>query len=324
MGTITDRISRFQKLGLFLFLIVLAAIFAVASPYFLTRENLTNVLIQSAVPIMASVGMTLVIAAAGIDLSIGSILALSGIVMAWVMKAGLGVAVGVMFGILAGGAMGVLNGLGVARLAISPFIITLGAAGVFRALALIFTKARPIYGMPLAFRMFGIGRWGVIPLSVMLAAAVAGIGYLIISWTRFGTNARAVGDNPQGAFRMGVPVAGTLVAVYAFSGLAAALAGVVVTSRLNTAEAIAGLGVELEAIAAVVMGGTSFYGGEGSIGGTLLGALIIAVLGNGLTILNVPSYYQQLVIGLVFILAVVADKLRRKGSLYFRQNSPNH
>ena len=324
MGTTINRITRFQKLGLLLFLVVLAAVFAVASPYFLTRENLTNVLVQSAVPIIASVGMTLVIATAGIDLSIGSILALSGIVMASVMKAGLGVTAGVTLGILAGGVMGVLNGLGVARLGISPFIMTLGAAGIFRALALIFTEARPIYGMPLSFRMFGIGRWGFMPLSVVLAAGVAGIGYLIISWTRFGTNARAVGDNPQGAFRMGVPVAGTLVCVYAFSGLAAALAGVVVTSRLNTAEAIAGLGVELGAIAAVVMGGTSFFGGEGSIGGTLLGALIIAVLGNGLTILSVPSYYQQLVIGLVFILAVAADRLRRKGSTYLKQINPNH
>jgi ribose/xylose/arabinose/galactoside ABC-type transport system permease subunit len=133
MGTTINRITRFQKLGLLLFLIVLAAIFAVASPYFLTRENLTNVLVQSAVPIIASVEMTLVIATAGIDLSIGSILALSGIVMASVMKAGLGVGAGVTLGILAGGSMGVLNGLGVARLGISPFIITLGAAGIFRA-----------------------------------------------------------------------------------------------------------------------------------------------------------------------------------------------
>jgi len=318
MGTITDRINRFQKLGLFLFLIALATFFTIGSPYFLTRENLLNILIQSAVPVIASVGMTLVIATAGIDLSIGSILALSSIIMAWVMKAGLGVALGVTLGLLSGGAMGALNGLGVARLGISPFIVTLGTAGVFRALALISTDARPIYGMPLSFRMFGIGRWGVIPFSVLLAGAVAGSGYLIVAWTRFGTNARAVGDNPQGAFRMGVPVAGTLVAVYAVSGLVAALAGVVVTARLNTAEAIAGLGVELEAIAAVVMGGTSFFGGEGSIGGTLFGALIIGVLGNGLTILSVPSYYQQFVIGLVFILAVVTDKLRRKGRLYFR------
>jgi ribose/xylose/arabinose/galactoside ABC-type transport system permease subunit len=313
MVAITSFAGRFQRLGLFLFLMVLALFFTVASPYFLTRENIVNILIQSTVPVIASVGMTIVIATAGIDLSVGSILALSGIIMAWVMKAGFGVAAGVTLGVLSGAAMGAANGLAIARFAISPFIVTLGTAGVFRALALIFTEARPIYDMPAPFRMFAIGRWGFVPRPVLLAAAVAGVAYLIIGWTRFGTNARAVGDNPNGAFRMGVPVAGTLVAVYATSGLIAALAGVVVTARLNTAEAIAGLGVELQAIAAVVMGGTSFFGGEASIGGTLLGALIIGVLGNGLTILNVPSYYQQLVIGLVFIVAVAADRLRRKG-----------
>lgn len=309
---------RFQKLGLVLFLVLLAVVFAAGSSYFLTGENITNILIQAAVPVIVSVGMTLVIATAGIDLSVGSILALSGIIMAWAMKAGMGVDAGVSLGILSGGVMGLLNGLVIARLGISPFIVTLGTAGVFRALALIFTEARPIYGMPLPFRMFGIGHWGVMPVSVLLAVVVVVIGCAVIGWTRFGTNARAVGDSPEGAYRMGVPVAGTLVAVYVFSGLTAALASIVVTSRLNTAEAIAGLGVELEAIAAVVMGGTSFFGGEGSIVGTVLGALIIAVLGNGLTMLNVPSYYQQLVIGLVFILAVVADRLRRKGGSYLK------
>ncbi len=312
MTAITSLANRFQRLGLLLFLMVLALFFTVASPYFLTRENIVNILIQSTVPVIASVGMTVVIATAGIDLSVGSILALSGIIMAWVMKAGFGVAAGVTLGVLAGAAMGAANGLAIARFAISPFIVTLGTAGVFRALALIFTEARPIYDMPAAFRMFAIGRWGFVPRPVLLAAAVAGIVYIIIGWTRFGTNARAVGDNPNGAFRMGVPVAGTLVAVYATSGLIAALAGVVMTARLNTAEAIAGLGVELQAIAAVVMGGTSFFGGGAASAGPCW-CPIIGVLGNGLTILNVPSYYQQLVIGLVFILAVAADRLRRKG-----------
>ncbi|MGD0659139.1 MAG: ABC transporter permease [Syntrophorhabdales bacterium] len=321
MAAITSFAGRFQRLGLLLFLMVLALFFTVASPYFLARENIVNILIQSTVPVIVSVGMTIVIATAGIDLSVGSILALSGIIMAWAMKAGFGVAAGVTLGVLSGAIMGAANGFAIARLAISPFIVTLGTAGVFRALALIFTEARPIYDMPGPFRMFAIGRWGFVPRPVLLAAAVAGIAYLIIGWTRFGTNARAVGDNPNGAFRMGVPVAGTLVAVYATSGLIAALAGVVVTARLNTAEAIAGLGVELQAIAAVVMGGTSFFGGEASIGGTLLGALIIGVLGNGLTILNVPSYYQQLVIGLVFILAVAADRLRRKGKFLLQLRS---
>jgi ribose/xylose/arabinose/galactoside ABC-type transport system permease subunit len=208
--------------------------------------------------------------------------------------------------------MGLFSGLGTARLGISPFIVTLGAAGIFRALALIFTEARPIYGLPLNFRIIGTGRLGPLPLSAALAFGVVVLAWLVISWTRFGANVRAVGDNPNGAFRMGVPVNRVLISVYMISGAAAALASVVVTARLNTAEAIAGLGLELEAIAAVVMGGTSFFGGEASISGTLLGALIIGTLANGLTIINVPSYYQQLVIGLVFIMAVMADRIRRR------------
>ena len=257
--------------------------------------------------------MTLVIGTAGIDLSIGSILALSSIIMAWTMKYKMGIVECIALGILSGAAMGSLNGFGIATLGISPFIVTLGTAGIFRAIALILTDSRPIYGMPLGFRIIGMDRRGAVPLSVVLALLVAGAGYLTIKWTRFGANARAVGDNPEGAYRMGVPVARTLIATYALSGFTAALAGVIVTARLNTAEAIAGLGIELEAIAAVVMGGTSFFGGEGNIGGTLLGALIIGTLGNGLTLINVPSYFQQLVIGAVFILAVLADRMRRKG-----------
>lgn len=303
--------DRFQRLGLLMFLIFMCGGFGILSPYFLTWVNLTNILIQSAVPIIAATGMTLVIATAGIDLSIGSILALSSIIMAWCMKVDLGVVQSMVLGIMAGAGMGVLNGIGIARMGVSPFIITLGTAGIFRALALIFTEARPIYGFPMDFRILGIGGLGPIPLSIALSLIVALGMYFVLMWTRFGTHARAVGSNLEGAYRMGVPVNRTLIMVYVLSGVTASLAGLIVTARLNTAEAIAGFGIELEAIAAVVMGGTSFFGGEASIAGTLLGALIIGTLGNGLTIINVPSYYQQLVIGLVFIMAVLADRMRQ-------------
>jgi ribose/xylose/arabinose/galactoside ABC-type transport system permease subunit len=304
--------KRFQKLELFGFLILVGGIFCVLSPYFLSWENFQNILVQSSVLLVVSVGMTLVIGTAGIDLSIGANLALSGIVMAWAMKAGFGVPGGVSAGLIMGAALGVLNGLAIAKLDISPFIITLGSAGIFRALALIFTEARPIYGMPLMFRHLGTGEWGFLPISALLSFFMVLIGHFLVMWTPFGANARAVGDSPEGAYRMGVPVQSTLIAVYGFCGLTAALASMTATARLNTAEAIAGWGIEMEAIAAVVIGGTSFFGGEASLAGTLLGALIIGTLANGLTIINVPSYYQQLIIGIVFILAVLADSLRRK------------
>ena len=290
----------------------MSGFFSFMSPYFATWENAANILVQSAVLMIAGTGMTLVIASAGIDLSIGSILALSGIVMAAGMKADVGVFMGITLGVLSGALMGFLNGLMITRLGISPFIITLGTAGIYRAIALILTDASPIYGLPMAFRIIGTGRLGPVPISALLAFAVIGLTGLIIAWTRFGINARAVGDNPKGAYLMGISTERVLITIYVLSGTAAAFAGIVVTSRLNTAEAIAGFGMELEAIAAVVMGGTSFSGGEASILGTFLGALIIGALANGLTIINVPSYYQQLVIGTVFILAVMADKIRRQ------------
>ena len=306
------NIKRFQQFGLPAFLLLMSIFFGLMSPYFLTWENFSNILVQSAVLIIIGIGMTLVIATAGIDLSVGSILAFSGIIMAAAMKAGFGLFACVMLGMISGAFMGFFNGVGTAMFGISPFIVTLGTAGIYRALSLIFTEARPIYGFPMSFRFIGTGRLGPLPLSAVLALTVVCLAFLMISWTRFGTNVRAVGDNPEGAFRMGVPVVRVLVAVYMLSGVTAALASVVVTARLNTAEAIAGLGLELEAIAAVVMGGTSFFGGEASIRGTFLGALIIGTLANGLTIINVPSYYQQLVIGIVFILAVLADRIKRR------------
>ncbi len=308
----TDEMDRFQRIGLFIFLVAMGAIFSVLSPYFLTLENVRNILIQSSVLLIASMGMTLVIATAGIDLSMGSVLALTGIVAALVMKAGLGVAAGVAIALLAGAVLGTVNGWGVTRLAVPPFIITLGTMGIYRALGLIITEARPIYGLPLGFRAIGTGKWGPFPLCVLIALAVVGLVWFIITQTRFGTNLRAVGDNDEGAFRMGVPVARVRTGVYALAGISAAAAGLVVTARLNTAEAIAGMGLEMEAIAAVVMGGTSFEGGEASITGTVLGALIIGTIQNGLTMANVPSYYQQLVIGLIFVLAVLADQARRR------------
>jgi ribose/xylose/arabinose/galactoside ABC-type transport system permease subunit len=301
---------RFPGMGLLAFLLAMGGLFSALSPYFLTFQNLTNILVQSAVHMIVAVGITLVMATAGIDLSVGAVLALSGIVAAGAMKSGLDVAPAMGLGLAAGAGLGLINGFGVARLSISPFIVTLGTGGIYRALSLIFTEARPIYGMPLAFRVIGTGQMGPLPASVALALAVVGLAYFIVGSTRFGTHARAVGDSPEGAFRMGVPVARTQMGVYTLSGAAAALAGMLVTARLNTAEAIAGWGIELEAIAAVVIGGTSFSGGEARIVGTLLGALVIGTLNNGLTLCNVPSYYQQLVVGLVFVCAVLADRVR--------------
>jgi ribose/xylose/arabinose/galactoside ABC-type transport system permease subunit len=308
------RLLRRPELGALSGTVLVIAAFAIfaGDTGLFTSRGIINVLQVSAELGILAAAVALLMIGGEFDLSIGSIVALSGILMAATMKGGLGMPAGVAAGVVAGGLMGCLNGFGIARLGISPFIVTLGTAGIFRALSLIVTEARPIYGLPMDFRIIGTGSLGPLPISAAMALVVIAIAFFMITWTRFGTNLRAVGDNPEGSYRMGIPVPGVLVRVYTLSGAAASLASAVVTARLNTAEAIAGLGLELEAIAAVVMGGTSFFGGEASMGGTLLGALMIGTLCNGLTIINVPSYYQQLVIGVVFILAVLADRIRRQ------------
>lgn len=299
-----------QKFGLVLFLFVVSCSFGILSPHFLTWENLTNILIQGAAPAISATGMTLVIATSGIDLSMGSVSALSSILMASIMKKGYGTLFGVSSGLFLGAFLGSLNGMAVGILKVSPFIVTLGTAGIFRAVALIFTESRPIYGMPLSFRWIGVGQVLKFPISTAIAFVVATLCHVILRWTGLGVNARALGDNPNATFRMGTSIRTVFVLIYALCGLMAAISGVIVTARLNTAEAISGLGMELEAIAAAVIGGTNLTGGQASVLGTLLGSFVITLLGNGLTMANVPSYYQQLVVGIVFILAVVSANFR--------------
>ena len=296
---------------LLLFSLGMIVFFSLVSPYFLSWENITNIFIQSSVHIVLAVGMTLVLASGGIDLSCGSILALSGVIGAIVLKAGLGPIFSICICLACGAFMGLLNGIGIAGLSISPFIVTLGTAGIFRALALIFTDAQPIYGFSPAYRFLGIGWIGSLPVSVVISLLTVVFGFLLVVWTGFGKQIRAIGDNEEGAFRLGVPVLGIRTWTYVLSGILAALAGIIMAGRLNTAEAIAGLGIELEVIAAVVIGGTGFSGGRAHIFGSMLGALIIGILANGLTIINVQTYYQQLVIGVVFMAVVLTDQVRK-------------
>lgn len=299
-----------QKFGLIFFLLLISLSFGILSPHFLTWENFTNILAQGAAPAISATGMTLVIATSGIDLSMGSILALSSILMASLMKQGHGTLWGVCLGLFLGALLGSLNGMAVGMLKVSPFIVTFGTGGIFRALALILTECRPIYGMPLNFRMIGVGQVLKLPIASAITFVAAALSYVILRWTGLGVNARALGDNANASYRMGTPVKTVFISIYALCGFMAAISGLIVTARLNTAEAIAGLGIELEAIAAAVIGGTNFSGGQASILGTLLGSFVITVLGNGLTMVNVPSYYQQLVVGVIFILAVLSGHFR--------------
>lgn len=298
--------------GIFLALVLLILAFTILSPYFFTTQNFSNILIQSAITIVIASGATLVIASGGIDLSVGSVLCLSGILMAMSVKAGLPAWLSILLGLSAGILMGAVNGFLIGVVKITPLIATLASLSVIRALAYIITDARPIYGFPMSIRVFGTGYLGPIPYAFILAVVVALLLLLVIKRTRIGRYTLAIGGNEEAARLSGVNIWKTKIVIYALAGLCAAVASLILTARLNAAEALAGSGMEMEAIAAAVIGGASLAGGVASIPGTIIGAILMATLKNGLTLMSVQPYFQQLTIGIVIVAAVFIDKIRKR------------
>lgn len=301
-----------QKLLPFLSLIVLFVALSIASPYFLTANNLASVARQTAVFNTMALGMTIVIISGGIDLSVGSILGLSGLIGTMALERGYPVPVGILVGLLAGTLCGLANGLMVTRLRIPPFVVTLGTLGIFRGLALIFSNGLPVHRIPPAFSFLGEGNLLGIPFVVWMLVICAGAVHVVLEHTRLGRYAFAIGSNKVAAIYAGIPVDFHTVAVYAIGGTLTGLAGMIEASRLMTGQPTAGLGYELQAIAAVVIGGGSLNGGEGSVVGTLIGAFIMGLLSNGADLLNISNYWQQVIIGAVIILAVTLDEFRKR------------
>ena len=305
-----------------IFLLFLILVFALLEPRFLHPLNIMNVLRQVSISGLVALGMTFVILTAGIDLSVGSLLALAGLVCAWVSKGGFAdrfaVEIGASAGnpvylaaaaaILVGMACGLLQGAVVAKLRVPPFVVTLGGLTAFRGLALLFSGGGPISGFTPDFTWWGQGRIWSVPVPVIIFFAAAVIAHLVLRYTRFGKHVYAVGGNARAAALNGVPVARITISVYVISGFFCGLAAFLLSARLNSAEAVAGSGLELTVIAAVVIGGTSLFGGVGSIFGTVTGALLIGVLTNGLVLLNVSSFVQQIVIGVILVAAVALDQ----------------
>jgi ribose/xylose/arabinose/galactoside ABC-type transport system permease subunit len=302
-----------ERYGILLALLALCVVLAFLSPYFLTVPNFLNVLLQASINLVVAVGMTFVITSAGIDLSVGSIVALAGIIMALLMKNHIGgLPVAVLGALVAGLAVGSSNGMLITRLRLPPFIVTLGTMSVVRGLALIISDGKPVYGLPQAELRVISGYIGPVPIPVIIAIIVAILAHLVLRRTTMGEYTVAIGGNEEAARLSGIDVRNYKVAIYAISGLMCGIAGIILTSRLSAAEPIAGVNYELDAIAATVMGGTSLMGGQGTIFGTVIGALLMSVLRNGLNLLNIQSYYQQLAIGIVIILAVSLDVLRKR------------
>lgn len=304
--------KRIQRLLPFLTLILLSIALTVATPHFLTAINLASVVRQTAVINIMALGMTLVIISGGIDLSVGSILGVSGLFGAIVIKAGFPIPLGILAGIAAGLACGLLNGLMITRLKIAPFIVTLGTLGAYRGLALVISKGLPVHEIPTAFSFLGDGNLLGVPFSLWVLAACAVAMHFLLENTKLGRYSFAIGSNSSAAFYAGVPIKNVVTAVYAIAGLLSGLAGMVEASRLMTGQPTAGQGYELQAIAAVVIGGGSLQGGEGTVVGTLIGAFIMGLLSNGSDLLGINPYWQQVTIGIVIIAAVGFDELRKR------------
>ncbi len=303
-----DRRVFVQRFGLLFSFLLLSLALSLLSNRFLQPANLVNILRQASINGIVAVGMTLVILTGGIDLSVGSMLALSAVISADMLKKGTAVPVAVLAALAIGLALGAINGLIITRGKIPPFIATLGMLTVARGLTLMYTQGQPVTGLPDEFRFIGAGSIGPVPMPIVVAGLTFLIGYLALTRTRFGEYVYLLGDNPTAARLAGVPTDRMTVVVYALSGLCAALAGLVLIARLDSAQPVIGQGYEFNAIAAVVVGGTSFSGGEGSLGGTLLGALLIETLNNGLNLLNVSSLWEQVVKGVVIALALLLYK----------------
>lgn len=290
-------------------------LFSQFSPYFFTAENLLNVSLQASITAIIAAGMTFVILTAGIDLSVGSLVALAGILATSVIKINLPVYLSLSLGILAGILFGMLSGftagLFVTKFKITPFIVTLALMTIWRGTAFVYTEGRPIWELPEAFSYIAGGRIIGVPVPTLIMISVFIISHIVLTKTRFGRYVYAVGGNPEAARLAGIKTNKILIAVYMISGVLSALAGILLASRINSGQPNAGLMYELDVIAAVVVGGTSLFGGRGTIIGTFLGAMLIAVLRNGLNLLNVGSYVQQVIVGVVILLAVLLDQLRK-------------
>ncbi len=301
-----------RQLGTLVGLLVLCLVLWILTPHFLTVSNLLNVAQQTSINAIIAVGLTFVIITAGIDLSVGSILAFSGVVLAWGLQAGVPLPLAMAFGMGIGMVSGLVNGVLISYGRLPPFISTLGMMSVARGAALMFSDGRPISGFDEGFRFLATGEVFYIPVPVIITALVYVIAHFVLTRTKFGRYAYAIGGNEEAALLSGVNVKLQKALVYGLSGLLSGLAAIILTARLNSAQPIAGIMYELDAIAATVIGGTSLMGGRGTIFGTLIGALIIGVLRNGLNLLDVSPYIQQVVIGTVIIAAVLVDTALKK------------
>ncbi len=307
-----NLISEFSLIAVFIAEVI---IFSQLSPYFLTADNLLNVSLQASITAIIAAGMTFVILTAGIDLSVGSLVAFSGVIATSFLKidaSGFVVfLIAILGGIIFGAASGTAAGIFITKFKITPFIVTLALMTIWRGAAFVYTEGRPVWGLPEAFSTLGGDRILGVPIPTVIMFLVFISAHIVLTKTKFGRYVYAVGGNLEAARLAGIKTNQILISVYIICGVLSSVSGILLASRMNSGQPNAGLMYELDVIAAVVVGGTSLFGGRGTIIGTFIGSMLIAVLRNGLNLINVGSYVQQVIVGVVILLAVLLDQLRK-------------
>jgi ribose transport system permease protein len=306
--------SSYQKFLPFVSLVAISIVLSIFSEHFFTWQNISSIIRQHAQIIIMAIGMTFIIASGGIDLSVGSVMALAGICGTLLMTIGVPIALAVLGGCVGGMICGLLNGLLISRLKITPFIATLGTMQAFRGLVLEVTRGLPVdEGIPRSFGNLRNGNvFGVIPVPLILILVIAILASLTLRYTRLGRYSYAIGSNVEAAHHSGIKVGTYLLLIYAVGGLLTGLAGMIEFSSLVSGQPTAGVGYELKVIAAVVIGGGSLMGGEGTVSGTIAGALLMALILNGCVLLRISDYVQQILIGALIVIAVAFDQLRKR------------
>ncbi len=305
-----DNITR--KIGIIASLLLLSIVFTCFTPKFLTGSNIMNILQQSTINGCVALGMTLVIITGGIDLSVGSIMALSGMVMAMLMTAGVPALPAVLLGIVLAVILGVVNGFLISVLKLQPFLVTLGTMSAYRGLTLIISNGLPVRGFSSIYTNFMNSLNGIFPVPVILLLIFTVVIFLVIKYSKYGQYIFAIGGNEEATRLSGINTNYIKIVTYALSGFACALSAIIFLGRLAAADPQAGNSYEMNAIAAAAIGGASLAGGKGSIVGTIIGVLILQTLNNGLTLLNVQSFYQTFAIGLIIIIATIIDRYSSK------------
>lgn len=311
-GSLFTRIMRYRESAIFLALVIIMLFITIFAPNFMSGSNLFMVSRQISFVAIVAFGELFVILTGGIDLSVGSIMGLSGVAAAAAMNGGFHPIVSVIFGLCVGIMLGLLNGVLVSYVKIAPFIVTLGMLSFARGVILIFTKGWPITNIPKKFLVVGQGAFLGIPIPVLVMIVVALVAHFVLRFTAFGRRIYAIGGNEQATFLSGINVKKLKLVTYAVSAFTAAIVGIILVARFNSAQADTGTGWELDAIAAAVIGGTSLSGGSGSVLGVIIGAAIMGVIRNGLVLMRVSPYWQTSIIGIIIVLAAVLDRLKNK------------